>query len=214
VDVLCEFPQPGRIYHSAVRARSARVKGERQVTKDIGKTHFHNANFNNPNTKNNRTILVVVKGQALTSKSNPVKRQTSKSSHRKDHKVLIISDSHTRLCATNIKSEIKEKYDVQGLVKQGAGASILVNTASSDITNLTKNDVVIFCGGANDVAKNKSKMALRHIRNFIKSNNPTNIIFVSVPHRYALMNNEIRSFNRKLMKSVRAYQHTSFFGNG
>jgi hypothetical protein len=36
VDVLSEFPQPGKIYQSAVRARSARVKGERQVTKDIG----------------------------------------------------------------------------------------------------------------------------------------------------------------------------------
>jgi len=36
----------------------------------------------------------------------------------------------------------------------GAGAGILVNTANSDITNLTKNDV-IFCGGSNDVAKKK-----------------------------------------------------------
>jgi len=56
-------------------------------------------------------------------------------------------------------------------------------------------------------------MALRHIRNFIKSNNHTNIILVSDAHRDDLMqsscvNNEIRSFNRKLMKSVRAYQHT------
>jgi len=57
-------------------------------------------------------------------------------------------------------------------------------------------------------------MALRHIRNFIKTNNHTNIILVNVPHRYDLMksscvNNEIKSFNRKLMKSVRAYQHAS-----
>jgi len=155
MDVLSEFPQPGKIYQCAVRARSARVKGERQVTKDIGKTHFHNANFNNPNTKNNLTIPVIVKGQALTSKSNPVKRQTSKSSHRRDHKVLIIGDSHARLCAANVKADIKDKYDVQGLVKPGAGAGILVSTANSDITNLTKNDVVIFCGGANDAAKKK-----------------------------------------------------------
>ncbi len=37
-------------------------------------------------------------------------------------------------------------------MKPGAGAGILVNTANSDIKNLTKNDVVIFCGDANDVA--------------------------------------------------------------
>jgi hypothetical protein len=83
------------------------------------------------------------------------------------------------------------------------------------MTNLTKNDVVIFCGGANDVAKNNSITALRHIRNCINSNSRTNIILISVPHRYDLMqstcvNNEIRSFNRKLMKTVRAFKHTSF----
>ena len=125
------------------------------MMKDIGKTHFLNTNFNNPNTKNNLTIPVIFKDQALTSKINPVKRQTSKSSHRIDHKVLIIGDSHTKHCATNARAEIKDKYDVQGLVKPSAGAGILVNTANSDITNLTKNDAVIFCGGANDIAKKK-----------------------------------------------------------
>jgi hypothetical protein len=129
------------------------VKGERQVTKVNDKTYLRNANFNNPNTKYNLTIPVIVKGQALTSKSNPVQRQSSKSSHRKDHKVTIIGDSHTRLCATNIKSKMKHNYDVQGLVKPDAGAGISVNTDNSDITKLTKNNVVIRCGGANDVAK-------------------------------------------------------------
>jgi hypothetical protein len=137
-DVPSEVSQPGKDYRSAVGARSARVKGERQVMKNIGKTYFHNANFNNPNTKHNLTIPVIVKGQALSNKSNLVKRQNSKSSHRKDHKVLIIGDSHTRLCATNVQLEIKDNYDVQGPVKPGAGAGILVNTANSDITNLNK----------------------------------------------------------------------------
>ena len=128
--------------------------------------------------------------------------------------MLIIHDSHTRLCTTNVKAETKDKYDVQGLVIPGAGAGITANTANSDIMNLTKIGAVIFCGGANNIAKNNSKMALRHIRNFIKSNNHTNIILVSVPHRGDLMqsscvNNKIRSFNRKLMKSVTAYQHAS-----
>jgi hypothetical protein len=89
-----------------------------------------------------------------------------------------------------------------------------VTTANSDITSLTKNYVVIFCGGANDVAKNNAKMALKHISNFVKSNNHTNIILTSLPHRYDLIqsscvNSEIRSFNRKLMKSIRTYNHAS-----
>jgi hypothetical protein len=58
--------------------------------------------------------------------------------------MLITDDSHTRLCATKFKSERKDKYEVQGLAKPGAGAGILVSSANSDITNLTKNDVGIF----------------------------------------------------------------------
>ena len=107
------------------------------MSKVIDKTHLRNASFNKTDTRNNLTIPVIVKGQALTSKSNPTQRK-SKTSHRRDHKALIIGDSHTRLCATNVKSEIKDKYDVQGLVKPGAGAGILVNTANNDIANLTK----------------------------------------------------------------------------
>jgi RNase H-fold protein (predicted Holliday junction resolvase) len=75
---------------------------------------------------------------------------------------------------------------------------------------LTKSDVIVFCGGANDVGMNNAKMALKHITDFIKENNPTNIILLSVPHRHNLMesscvNNEIRSFNRKLMNRVRMF---------
>ena len=116
-DVPSKTPQPGKNYSSAVKIRSARAKGESQVTKVINKTHFLNAN----------AIPVIVRGQAPISKSNPAQRQSSKWSHRKDHKVLIIGDSRTRHCATNVKSEIKDNYDVQGLVKPGAGAGILVN---------------------------------------------------------------------------------------
>ena len=134
VDVPGKSSQPGKDYCSAVKVSSARVKGDHQIAEDIGKTHFHNANFNNPDMKNNLTVPVIVKGQALTSKSNPVNRQSNKFSHENEHKVLIIGDNHTRLCATNVRSEIKGNYDVQ----PGAGADILVNTANSDIINNKK----------------------------------------------------------------------------
>jgi len=114
---------------------------------------------------------------------------------------------------TNVKSKIKDNYDIQGLGKPGARAGILVNSANSEITSLTKIDIFL-CGGANDVSKNNSKTDLKHIRNFIKTNNHTSIILVSAPRRYDLtksscVNNEIKSFNIKLMKSVRAYQPAS-----
>jgi len=89
-----------------------------------------------------------------------------------------------------------------------------VTTPNSEIENLTKNDVIILVGGANDIAINDSKTAMRHIRNFINTNSHTNIVAVSVPHRYGLMqsscvNTEIKSFDRKLLKHTEAHQHVS-----
>lgn len=50
-----------------------------------------------------------------------------------------------------------DNFEVQGFVKPGAGTDIIVNLATSDTMNLTKSDVLIFCGGANTVGKNNSR---------------------------------------------------------
>jgi hypothetical protein len=68
-----------------------------------------------------------------------------------------VGHSHARLCATKVKSEINGSFDVQGIVKPGARVGVLVNTANSDIANLTKSDVIILCGGSNDVTKKTQK---------------------------------------------------------
>jgi YbbR domain-containing protein len=88
-----------------------------------------------------------------------------------------------------------------------------VKSATSDIVNLTISDVVVFCGGSNDVSNSISKIVLKHILNFIKHSNNTNIILLSVPHRHDLMdsscvNSEIRTFNRKLMKCMEIVEYT------
>jgi len=95
----------------------------------------------------------------------------------------------------------------------GAGTDILVNSANNDM-RLSKSDVLIFYGGVNNVGKNNSTKALQHIMDFIITNNHINIILVTVPPRYDLMqsscvNSEIKSFNRKLKKMVKVYQYTS-----
>ena len=59
--------------------------------------------------------------------------------------------------AANVKTDIRDNFEVQGLVKPGAATDILVNSAHSDIMSLSKSDVLIFCGGANDVGKNNCK---------------------------------------------------------
>jgi len=88
---------------------------------------------------------------------SPVNRFSSKFSYRKAHKVLIIGDNHIRNCAANVKTDIMCNFEVQGFVKPGAGTDILVNSATSDIMDLTKTDVLIFCVGANTFKKDISR---------------------------------------------------------
>jgi hypothetical protein len=180
----------------------------------------------------NSTFSVIVNGQFSSSISEEMgaihdretdncdsessfSRLSIKSSHMKEHKVLSIGDSQARNCAANVKIEIRDNFEVQGLEKPGAGTVILVNSANTDFMSLSKIYVLIFCRGANDVGKNNSTKALEHIMDFIKAHNHTNIILVTVPPRYDLMqsacvNSEIKSFNRKLKKMVKVYQHTSY----
>jgi hypothetical protein len=56
-------------------------------------------------------------------------------------------------------------------------------------------------------------VALKHISNFVKADNNTNIILLNAPHRHDLMessciNNEIRLFNRNLTKHVKTFNYT------
>jgi hypothetical protein len=66
----------------------------------------------------------------------------------------------------------------------------------------------------NDLGRNNSLKALQQIMNFVINSKHTNIILVTVPHRYDLMqsscvNSEIKSFNRKLKKMATVHHHAS-----
>jgi hypothetical protein len=137
----------------------------------------------------------------------------NKVGNKRNHKVVIIGDSHSRGMAKEVQHQLNKNFEVIGYVNPGSGAEEIVNSAMSDIVNLSKSDVVVFCGGSNDVSKNKARVALKHISNFVKSNSNTNIILLSAPHRYDLMdlscvNNEMKSFSRKLKKHVKTSKHT------
>jgi hypothetical protein len=88
---------------------------------------------------------------------------------RKEHKIVMIDDSHSRDYAAEVKNRLANRSEVIGLVKSDAGAEILVTSSMSDKINLTTSDVVVFCGGSNNVSKNNSNIAFKHILNLINS---------------------------------------------
>jgi hypothetical protein len=106
---------------------------------------------------------------------------------RKEHKIVIIGDGHSRGYAGEVKNHLTTNFEVIGLIKSGVGAEIVVKYAMSDIVNLTKSDVVVFLGGSNDVGKNNFNTALKDILNFVKDNNNSNDLLLSVSCRHDVM---------------------------
>jgi lysophospholipase L1-like esterase len=113
-----------------------------------------------------------------------------------------------------MKNNLDDKYSVYGLVKSGATTATITSTKIADIKPLTKNDLIIFWGGSNNVSKNYSQEGLKNLVHFVQSNNHTNIILLCAPPRHDLpewscINNEIKAFNRKLSKLMKPYKHVS-----
>jgi hypothetical protein len=133
---------------------------------------------------------------------------------KKDQCIIIVGDSHSKVCATNVKIYLSDYYKGQGLVIPGTCSDTLTKIAMNVMKNLTKNDFLILWSGENDVAKNNTMKAFRCLVDFAKFSSHTNVILASVPHRHDLMssscvNEEVRAFNRKLMKIRKIFGHVS-----
>ena len=70
---------------------------------------------------------------------------------------------------------------------------------------MTKNDVIIPCGGVKNTGKNETHKGLRCSSQFIGNKIHINLIIMKASHRFDLVptscvNKEVVSFNRKLQK--------------
>jgi hypothetical protein len=104
----------------------------------------------------------------------------------KDRKILLLSDSHGRGCAERLKNQLPSNFEVNGLVKSGVLSSILMNTAVEEVRKFTSKDFLVIWYGSNDVSSNKAATGMKNILQFVMNNLDTNIIVVTVPHRYDL----------------------------
>ena len=125
---------------------------------------------------------------------------------------MIFGDSHARGLSSNTKNNPDDNYSVCGFVKPGVNIATQISSMAADINLLMKNDLIIFWGGSNDVSKNNSQEGLKHLVNFVQSNNHTNIFLMCVPPRHDLpewscVNNEIKVFNTQLQNLMKLYKH-------
>jgi len=93
----------------------------------------------------------------------------------------------------------------------GAGMKTITETVEQEVSTLTKKDIVVVWGAANDVARYETNNALTYITEFAKLRKHTNVLLVSVPTRFDLLqtscvNREVTSYNRKLYKRMKQFE--------
>jgi hypothetical protein len=119
-----------------------------------------------------KTISVLFSGLTsmdVSTKNNYYEPKSSSQQNR-EHKIIIIGDSHARGAASNVKHNLKNNYRSSGFVRPGANTDTLISSVTEDIKHLMNNDIMFFWGGTNDVSKNNSEDPLKHITNFVKVN--------------------------------------------
>jgi len=62
-----------------------------------------------------------------------------------------------------------------------------INSAREDIKKLKHDDVAVIWGGSNDIGKNNSKEALKHLCYFMKNNQKVKTIIMTAPPRFDLL---------------------------
>jgi len=142
--------------------------------------------------------------------SNP--HPDSSLNHYAKHKpkVILLGDSHVRGCSEKLSNLFGNAFSVIGYMEPNANVNDIVNSIDLKSEQLSKNDVVILCGGTRDIARNNSKLGLSHISHFANITSNTNVLVMCAPIRYDLMlsscvNKEISSFNRKLFKLMKLH---------
>ena len=138
-------------------------------------------------------------------------KQKREATKEKQHKVIIVGDSHARGGAAEVKHLLNNKFEVQGIVKSGSGMQLIKETTRAEINQLTRKDVLVVWGGSNDIARNNSNKGIKNMLECVRTADNTNVIVMSAPPRYDLIkdscvNREVEAYNKKLGKKLQRFE--------
>lgn len=154
-----------------------------------------------------------------TKKFNPVSLSKPKSLRNKTNSkikctpvnVHIFGDSQGRGVSTELAGI--SNHRVSSMIYPGAKFEDV--TSSSTNTKLNSDDFVVFFGGTNDVSRNEGKMLLTSLNRRLREHQGSNIVVLSVPHRYDLppwscVNTLIRDINNSMRKRCSLFDNCKF----
>ena len=105
-----------------------------------------------------------------------------------------------------------DSFSVLGITKPNADIETITSPIHLKTGKLTKEDLIIFLGGTNDISRNEAKNRLRSLKDFIQRTTNTNLILLGAPHRYDLppqscINTEVKLYNKRLQSLVSVSNH-------
>jgi hypothetical protein len=107
----------------------------------------------------------------------------NKIKHVNQRKKVIIGDRIARNSVAELQHTSGWTFAVSSFVKSGAGMRVIVDTVKEEIMELKSDDVIVILGGSNDIGKNNSKEALKHLLNFVKNNHMVAIVVMTATPR-------------------------------
>jgi len=160
---------------------------------------------------------VITPGQRSTlpgeRKSNTSVQYATQTHNR--NKILLLGDSHIRGLAERMNSSLGSSFSVTGITKPNANIKGITSSSDSSLANLTKQDMIIFCGGTRDISRNESKSGLSVLQQFAQRTGNTNVILLEAPIRYDLplsscVNTEVKLFNKRMRGLMIPFDHIKF----
>ena len=145
-------------------------------------------------------------------KFNTDYRQATQTQPHTNHNLLLLGDSHTRGLAEMIGCSLGNSFSVTGITKPNADINGITSPRHFVPDNLTKQDMIIFCGGTRDISRNEAKSGLCSLMEFAQRTSNTNVILLEAPHRYDLplsscVNMEARLFNKRMRSLMTPFRH-------
>jgi len=107
---------------------------------------------------------------------NKMKRPLSRK-----HRIILVGDNRVKGNVSTLKPLLNSDYDLYSMVEPGSGTSELKESAKEVISQLSHDDLIVICSGTKDYDLNGFSLTFQNIKNYIKSNNHTNILLMNVP---------------------------------
>jgi len=149
--------------------------------------------------------------------TNHIRRDTKKNYKKssvksKAHKVLILGDSHARRCASEVKQQLNNEYEVFGFINPGSGMKDIKESAEMKMAQLTRENIVVLWRGSYGVARNNSMVGMEHILYLLTNSTHTNVILLSVLHKHDLIkglcvNREVESLIASQAKTINRFRN-------